>query len=1219
MRIIGRLMAAAITVSIAVPAAVPAAGAAPRNGSAPTTPATAAAALDPLGALDPLAARPTRTSALTGAGTGYVPLTPARLLETRPGLTTTDGQAQGTGPIPAGTTLELQITGRAGIPTDATAVVLNITVTEPQTNGHITVLPCGQPTPTASNLNYTTGTTIPNAVITKIGTNGKVCLHTSGTTHLITDTNGYFPADGAPAVGSLGPTASATLTVPAGGGRLYAGTAFADVPAELAGTAVQIDTYQPPADVDKPTGTPVRVTIANTGLGTITVGLPVNETHAGNIPDHELAVAVVDPATNRWVLSPTAPRIERTPSGRIGIATLTTTASNARTENARTSRTETSRTEAFPGSQVMASIVSVPARWINDNMFNGYWTRYSADQMPICGTAPSRPAVLPSDRFGRGDTLLVCTEDLGTKIRIKVKNNRSIAFRITREGPVTFGGQWNGQGIVNTAVVSASKGTILLPGAEAWYEIAPNDTGTLRVERDVTMSVLNTVLQELADRAFPELFGDSTAVRSLLSCAFEGYVLDNVFDQITLPALPSLSGALATAEKAIGCIAGDIDDIVADFIDRKGLVNDPVTGRFVTGNQLWQRAETWAGDFAKGIDKAKIAAIVTAGLTDSWESGSGFNNIQVGNVGLRITTTAIPAATVGTNYSFALGSAGGTGAVTWAHSGPVPAGLTITSQLIKGFPTAATGPGGVNLMFTVTDQGGGIHIKNFTFVVNPGQLDPALNPTLMRGKVVRTDTGAASFYVDLRGVRHAIPDGGTYECIAAQRGVYATIVPRTWFENTLPAAEAAQCVRANPGDIIRHPVNLDSYVVQPNFTKRWIPNGTSYNCEAARNRTVVDAPRYYITDLTSGTDLTTAQSCTFLARNPANGQVWQIDDTGRRQLVPDGWSLGCWQARGYPYVDSVAATKINTIQDKGGIATCALQSHFLSRVIVVSEPNGTTSSYAVTNDARLYWIKTTQGYNCIRNRLGYGEITGMTRATFDRGVNDGIVTYKGHAHCLDSAQGVVSNIGAWGINLFRSADGTPWVLHANGTTQYIPDWEEGYACVRNHLAVNGLLHSEQTGVPRWQIDGADRGGDWNCWNPAYADNKIVRNYLDGTSFYVAYGKRWYINSQQVFNCLGGMANSYNVPNYNDVNGSYPEYGAGAIATCAGGRFAQDRLYDCGANGSFVVDWWGWRHRIGTTQGYFSWKDHFNRLYGADGLRSACDNDFWSIRLASGTW
>ncbi len=119
---------------------------------------------------------------------------PARLLESRPGLTTIDGQFNNIGLRDAGSTTELQITGRAGVPPDATAVVLNVTATEAQAAGYITVYPCGTTRPTVSNLNTTPGGTVPNAVITKIGTAGKVCIYTSIPTQLLTDINGYFPA-----------------------------------------------------------------------------------------------------------------------------------------------------------------------------------------------------------------------------------------------------------------------------------------------------------------------------------------------------------------------------------------------------------------------------------------------------------------------------------------------------------------------------------------------------------------------------------------------------------------------------------------------------------------------------------------------------------------------------------------------------------------------------------------------------------------------------------------------------------------------------------------------------------------------------------------------------------------------------------------------------------------------------------------------------------------
>ena len=103
----------------------------------------------------------------------------------------TDGRANGIGIREAGTVTELQVTGRAGVPDSASAVVLNVTVTEAEAPGFITVFPCGAERPNAANLNYVAGSTIPNAVIAKIGTGGKVCLFTLANTHMTADVNGY--------------------------------------------------------------------------------------------------------------------------------------------------------------------------------------------------------------------------------------------------------------------------------------------------------------------------------------------------------------------------------------------------------------------------------------------------------------------------------------------------------------------------------------------------------------------------------------------------------------------------------------------------------------------------------------------------------------------------------------------------------------------------------------------------------------------------------------------------------------------------------------------------------------------------------------------------------------------------------------------------------------------------------------------------------------------
>ena len=123
----------------------------------------------------------------------YNPVVPRRLLETRKNVA--DGQLAyvGASPVPAGSTIELKVTGQVEIPDDAAAVVLNVTGTN-AAGGYVTVYPCGTARPMASNLNLAAGATTANLVITKIGTDGKVCLYAQSGVDLIADINGWFPS-----------------------------------------------------------------------------------------------------------------------------------------------------------------------------------------------------------------------------------------------------------------------------------------------------------------------------------------------------------------------------------------------------------------------------------------------------------------------------------------------------------------------------------------------------------------------------------------------------------------------------------------------------------------------------------------------------------------------------------------------------------------------------------------------------------------------------------------------------------------------------------------------------------------------------------------------------------------------------------------------------------------------------------------------------------------
>ena len=126
-----------------------------------------------------------------GAPTGtcgpYVPLPPTRVLDTR------NGTGGVNGPVGPGQTVSINLAGTAGVPvTGASAVVLNVTVTDPTTASYVTVFPEGNPLPLASNLNFVGGETVANLVEVQLGSNGAVSFYNQlGDVQLVADLEGY--------------------------------------------------------------------------------------------------------------------------------------------------------------------------------------------------------------------------------------------------------------------------------------------------------------------------------------------------------------------------------------------------------------------------------------------------------------------------------------------------------------------------------------------------------------------------------------------------------------------------------------------------------------------------------------------------------------------------------------------------------------------------------------------------------------------------------------------------------------------------------------------------------------------------------------------------------------------------------------------------------------------------------------------------------------------
>jgi subtilisin family serine protease len=138
------------------------------------------------------------TSDVIAVSTEFAPVVPTRIVDTRPGYATADGQIQGVGAVGPGQTLRVPILGRGGLAVPSSgvsAVVVNVTAVGPTAGGHATVYPTNEEPPEASNVNFTAGQTIPNLVVAKIGDDGSISIEnaSSGSTNFLVDVAGYFP------------------------------------------------------------------------------------------------------------------------------------------------------------------------------------------------------------------------------------------------------------------------------------------------------------------------------------------------------------------------------------------------------------------------------------------------------------------------------------------------------------------------------------------------------------------------------------------------------------------------------------------------------------------------------------------------------------------------------------------------------------------------------------------------------------------------------------------------------------------------------------------------------------------------------------------------------------------------------------------------------------------------------------------------------------------
>jgi hypothetical protein len=170
---------------------IAAAGVTPVTASAitATTPAHAAGPVSVV-VTNPGMPPATRANAYTYGATGFFPLTPCRVLDTRNATGSLGGPA-----LVATFDRTFTVRNVCGIPAIAGAISVNVTVTEGTAPGDLRIRPGGTPLPVVSTINYGVGQTRANNAIVLLGPGGTITVRSaqaSGTVHFLLDVNGYY-------------------------------------------------------------------------------------------------------------------------------------------------------------------------------------------------------------------------------------------------------------------------------------------------------------------------------------------------------------------------------------------------------------------------------------------------------------------------------------------------------------------------------------------------------------------------------------------------------------------------------------------------------------------------------------------------------------------------------------------------------------------------------------------------------------------------------------------------------------------------------------------------------------------------------------------------------------------------------------------------------------------------------------------------------------------
>jgi hypothetical protein len=128
-----------------------------------------------------------------GSGGKFYSLTPCRVADTRNAVGPSGGPA-----LAANTSRSFPATGICGIPSDATAIAVNVTVVDETDLGDLRLSPAGGSLPSSSTINFAVNKVRANNAIIGLGTGGQITVQcdmppaSTGSTNFLFDVTGYF-------------------------------------------------------------------------------------------------------------------------------------------------------------------------------------------------------------------------------------------------------------------------------------------------------------------------------------------------------------------------------------------------------------------------------------------------------------------------------------------------------------------------------------------------------------------------------------------------------------------------------------------------------------------------------------------------------------------------------------------------------------------------------------------------------------------------------------------------------------------------------------------------------------------------------------------------------------------------------------------------------------------------------------------------------------------